>query len=499
MFIKLAREFGGPILFPYLRWVIDECKKRNIDTLFFVARDGYILKGITDRLIQCEKLNIKTHYIYGSRKVWRIGYFFSEDFDIGVFLEESYYHKIVNLKKLARLFLMDEESLSNYIPDYYANNPSGWGIGDVFLIQRYLNNNEHFKDYLREKHKDLRIRVKKYIEQELRDCDLEKTAFVDSIGTGYTQYGMYLLSGQKTHIQSFYYCQDSKYLNEPYYSYVEDTSSSSLSIEILCRSCEGQTVDYELHNGQYTPVFDENEAKYLKEYGYETYISEIFAMADDNMPFSEKDEKKAKSRYLKMHDKRLIGLLGNCPYGVTGAEKEVSYYAPKLGIKDKRQLYKYGFIHFQNNDYTGADLPLSLKRNGIGIYKIREKILNSSFIQKRQARNVNHLTSSNKRLGDIWPELHKKKLIVYGAGEVGTFLVRLLVGDNDVELVLWTDKREIDSNLFLVSKVRKIEDSDFDYIIIAAINYSVAKQIYNRVKTFKVDDDKILMGFSSFS
>ena len=39
-------SLGGPVLYSYANWIIDECIRLNINRLHFVARDGYILKKL---------------------------------------------------------------------------------------------------------------------------------------------------------------------------------------------------------------------------------------------------------------------------------------------------------------------------------------------------------------------------------------------------------------------------------------------------------------------
>ena len=46
--------------------------EKGIQKLFFIARDGYILKKIADILIEKYRYPIATVYLYGSRKAWRL-------------------------------------------------------------------------------------------------------------------------------------------------------------------------------------------------------------------------------------------------------------------------------------------------------------------------------------------------------------------------------------------------------------------------------------------
>lgn len=67
---RIGMTCGTIVLMPYVEWVIDICQKRNITTLYFIARDGYLLKKIADQYINAFELEIQTEYIYGSREAW---------------------------------------------------------------------------------------------------------------------------------------------------------------------------------------------------------------------------------------------------------------------------------------------------------------------------------------------------------------------------------------------------------------------------------------------
>ena len=59
-------SFAAPILYIYVKWVLSQCRSKKIRHLYFVARDGFLLKQIAD------KLNFNnefiTHYFCTSRK-----------------------------------------------------------------------------------------------------------------------------------------------------------------------------------------------------------------------------------------------------------------------------------------------------------------------------------------------------------------------------------------------------------------------------------------------
>lgn len=69
---RIGFSFVGVILYAYVDWIINQAEIRAIKHLYFVARDGYVLKQIADILIKNRALNLETHYLYGSRKAWRV-------------------------------------------------------------------------------------------------------------------------------------------------------------------------------------------------------------------------------------------------------------------------------------------------------------------------------------------------------------------------------------------------------------------------------------------
>lgn len=69
---EIGVSVGGVILFPYVEWLINRSMQLGIERLYFIARDGYLLKKIADIFIKLYQLNLQTKYIYGSRQAWRV-------------------------------------------------------------------------------------------------------------------------------------------------------------------------------------------------------------------------------------------------------------------------------------------------------------------------------------------------------------------------------------------------------------------------------------------
>lgn len=69
---KIGGSIGGILLYPYVIWILRKSEEMGVKRLYFIARDGYLLKKIADLIIKNKCLNIHTTYLYGSRKAWRI-------------------------------------------------------------------------------------------------------------------------------------------------------------------------------------------------------------------------------------------------------------------------------------------------------------------------------------------------------------------------------------------------------------------------------------------
>lgn len=65
---QLGFERGGILILGFVNWLIDQCLREKNDVMVFLARDGYILKRCFDLVCEWRGLNIKSVYMYASRK-----------------------------------------------------------------------------------------------------------------------------------------------------------------------------------------------------------------------------------------------------------------------------------------------------------------------------------------------------------------------------------------------------------------------------------------------
>jgi FMN phosphatase YigB (HAD superfamily) len=69
---EVSSSLVAPVVTLYALWLLRQVKERSLERLYFVARDGYVLKRVTDSLAKAFGLNIETQYLYGSRQAWHV-------------------------------------------------------------------------------------------------------------------------------------------------------------------------------------------------------------------------------------------------------------------------------------------------------------------------------------------------------------------------------------------------------------------------------------------
>lgn len=170
---------------PYVSWAIRHAMERGVQCLYFISRDGYHLKRIADAIIASKNLNVKTKYIYGSRKVWRI------PSQIGEIDEEFFggfgnFVGVDSYEKLLEAGAFTEEEFLEMFPELaYLKEQKHISIAELNQITELLRFSEKYREHLLKVAAERREIVLDYLKQEM---DLsEKFAFVEFWGRGYTQ------------------------------------------------------------------------------------------------------------------------------------------------------------------------------------------------------------------------------------------------------------------------------------------------------------------------
>ncbi len=174
----------GCYLVPYIAWVIRDALNRSFETLYFVSRDGYFLKIIADEYIKLHKINIKTKYIYGSRRAWRLSSQIS-DVDDEFFSNFGEFTGVDNYQKLLSALHMSHHIFRKLFPELNFSVKSTFDSEKLTQLRSYFKNSDKCRQHILQSSTLERKITTKYLLQEIDFS--ENFAFVEFWARGYTQ------------------------------------------------------------------------------------------------------------------------------------------------------------------------------------------------------------------------------------------------------------------------------------------------------------------------
>lgn len=259
----------------YVSWAVYDAIEKGYDTLYFISRDGYQLKRIADAIIQTRNLKIKTKYIYGSRRAWRIPSYIDE-IDVGFWGGYGNFVNVNSFDKLLRAIDMDQETFLQLFPEFsYVAEQKQLSKALVKELVETFRTSEKLKNYILARAKEGRVSVCGYLQQVI-DAN-EKFAIVEFWGRGYTQDCFVRLwheiVGEKVPV-AFYYAR-SVLPTEGYcvrYNFVSHPSPQQMIEAIFANIPYKSVEEFMLKDGKYEPVFH-----------YINYDQELFFMEEENL------------------------------------------------------------------------------------------------------------------------------------------------------------------------------------------------------------------------
>lgn len=480
---------GGILLTSYAGWILKCCREKGINRLYFIARDGYILKQIADEIISSMGLDIKTHYLYGSRRAWRMASFSSRNHDIQKLWNWSHGGSVKSIRDIAEIFQIQTDELRKFISLEIQDDTMKLSYFTIQKIWKKLQENEAFIDFLVQYHSEKRRVVKQYLMQEMDFSD-RHFAFVDVSGSGYTQSCLadIIYDFYREPVVTFFFKLDKINVadNCRNYCFYPTRIENGVILEMFCRAPEEQTVGYRNIDGSIVPVFSENEAEKqaIVEHGFFDYLKGIMAFVKQfcglgQDVFSTDTEQLAEllNYITQARDKVLLRFLGDMPNSVTGREKEVIPFAPVLTEMQIRQIYLEG----RTEVYPNTCLQYSLLRcSPQALHKIEK--------YKARALSAGSLTV-------FFPyELCCGKIVLYGAGKMGQELYENMLCFKQVQIVQWIDKRKEKCGNWN-GQIEGIEDlgkKEYDKLIIAVYNYKTALDIKDELLKRKIPEEKLV-------
>nr|WP_297765398.1 glycosyltransferase [uncultured Butyrivibrio sp.] len=275
--------------------------------------------------------------------------------------------------------------------------------------------------------------------------------------------------------------------------------------ELLCR--EPDVIVY--------PIFryfsDENvykeETYFSGEYSRERILNEIFPMMIWSVPDSRFGldpslcNKIFKKDLLKKYVEKSSYLTGN--YG-----QDVAILYPLMKEVNSAIFIERGaYYHRQRADSQVA--PYFKKQDyAQKLYELYEHLLTEFDDYEDIKRQIDYFYaySVNLRLRAYGEEIPRRyyffpyssvpynsRIILYGAGKIGKMYLSQLKKNPAYRIVAWIDKN-VEGNIeeFKIAKPWQITDFDFDYVVIAIENGSIAEAVINELGSIGIEREKIV-------
>lgn len=268
---SISKKEVAPVLYAYTSWVIKEALKRDIATLYFLARDGYVLREIAQRICNEQKINMECRYLYCSRMALRkpTYHFIGEEAYRLIFMDgchvsiRSFFDKVGLPEKMFST-VMAEAGIQNDIDiDAELNSQ------EILDYKKLLVKSSSFVKCIVDKSKQAYELIEKYFRQE-NIFEQETLAIVDSGWAGSMQRSLRQLlqsMGWEKNIVGFYFGMFSapKLEDGEYCCFYFDEKSNTKNkilfsnsvFECFLSAPHGMTIGYieNIENGSIEPVF----------------------------------------------------------------------------------------------------------------------------------------------------------------------------------------------------------------------------------------------------
>lgn len=507
----IGASICGPLIYEYANWIVIESQMKGIRRLYFIARDGYLVKVAADKIIKARKLNIETKYIYGSRKAWRMCSLTVENFNFVQMLRWSYIQESYTLKEFADILELDCEELFPFLPYSCRRWPAELSQQGLYRIASELENDWKFREFYVDRQAEKRKRVSGYLLQEL-DVSDDAFAFVDVSGGGLTQGCLknIMTDFYEKPIKTFFFKLDRVNLCKGciYYVFFPSAIKNNLVIEMICRAPHGQTIDYAIEGEKVVPVLDGVEEKGVKKKGFARlqkgmtdYIDSFLALKNDAVDLP--SEVSIIKRYLiyvaEMPDREVLEYFSACPNNENGRQTEVTEYAPKLSREDILNIFVRRMPWEPlRNYYRGTDLSYSVLRCSDEDKELIDKCrreYNAGWAKHERIEKIRREEAVIRKYGNAayYPcELLEEKIVLYGAGKLGEGLHDKIVDLGISTIVKWVDKKA--DKVLRAGNIEfpeTIKDVEYDQVVIAVVDSNVAVQIKEELIEMGITEKKI--------
>ena len=483
---SIGYTVGGALVFAYAKWLVQKALDIGFSQLYFLARDGYIVKKAVDFIIGANNLSINTGYLYSSRRAWRLPTYDGSAKSLGELFARS---SPRCLQDFANICQLDIDDIRKYL-----DVPEKQRLSDANAHQLILQLQQEpkLRKKIIDKQNEARHSLLAYLRQEI-DFGKEKFALVDVQGSGYTSDCIAkLLNGyQKDKFMTFYYVITNKFSSNfcQFVPFVDTFQSSPSLMELLTRALHGQTVGYSRSNiDVMEPILKGNESVALDQYGYGEYLAGVeqacYAYAskvdlrDEN--FSSIWASEMLEAIGNEVENELFKFLSEMPISSNGHQMTV--YAPNLSRHDWHMI-KLGL-----REYRGANIRWSER-----IYF--KNLHHQPRLRLNYLRRINFIEKYERIYGSAILGVDVPSyfcgielpgcITLYGAGDVGQMVYYELTRKHKKVIKQWVDKKFVTPNYHngvLLCNANAAHWSVDECIIIAMANLDVAEEVESELR-----------------
>lgn len=393
----LGVSLAAPIFYPYVEWLLEQAQKREIKYLYFLARDGYILQKIADIIIKDRNLNIKTEYVYGSKKAWRLPSLSLEN----KMLKKQFVEVLMwEYKKLDKMLGLNPKELQSLLPKEFCKYRSTMSDKKLKKFKEFLLKDDSWLKLVIEKNKDRKIPAINYLKQLVQMANGEKFAFVDVDGTRFTMNCMSSLMREvyDGDLITFYLTSTPNVFEainiEYYHFYALKRSLVGHVMELLARAPHGQTLGYEYKDNKYVPILENLPSKIFENWQFDKYIEGIEAFTKCMCEYEKQfqnisfENQQIMERYIHFMardvDRDTANLLGTIVHSLYGSEQKE--FAPKVGFAEALKYIITKKIATENILYSKVRSNIVIQKMidyRLAHPDIRKEMINL-FIHKRR-------------------------------------------------------------------------------------------------------------------
>ena len=331
---------GFTLLYPYVSWVVRQAVHVGLSDLYFISRDGYVLKLLADTIIDSKKLPIRTHYIYGSRDAWRV----PVSFDDALRIYEPKGTKLSSLLVFLDKIGVSYSDVESILPEKYHDSSKNLSVDDFSEILHLIQTDGQLSQMVRDNWISKQNLVLSYFNQEI-DFKNGSFGFVDVGGSGLTMDTVQsILSPVYSKPLPVFYLTvtgkfDTVYGSRNHNKLIWGANlKSRILLEAFCRAPHTKCIGYTFDETMVVPVFEDGDMdndvldgylsllsnlaqEFTKSGVYDELPNEGFAIFDACMSYLSSTP-----------SKDIVSAVGDIPFEYDSISGEVQSFAPRYSF-----------------------------------------------------------------------------------------------------------------------------------------------------------------------